>query len=208
MPSIPYVGIEDGDSNRSARGWPHFVTYRQTVIGVAIFVVVVVAVGLAAGLTAPSKQQNGNVSTSTPATTVAPPKYPVLAKPRLPTNIKPKAYNYQLDIDMTKLNFIGFNIIQIEVKSSTNIIIVHVKGIHMLSTPQVGNSSNFNSPSRSYKVVESGNYKPNSYYYIVLQNNLSPGTYYVRFNFTAQLSSDLLGLYKYQYTRASDRQQM
>lgn len=211
MSSVPYVEFEEPDGNKLIRSTHLFITYRQIIVGVVVFVMVAVAVGLVAGLTAPGKHQHGNATTtSTPATstTVAVPKYPALAKPRLPTNIKPKAYKYLLDIDMTKLNFVGSNTIQIQVESSTNIIIVHVDGINMLHAPLVGNDGNFNSASTTYKVVDSGNYKPNSYYYVVLQNNLSPGTYYIRFNFTALLSSDLLGLYRYQYTRVSDRQQM
>ncbi|EDV23632.1 uncharacterized protein TRIADDRAFT_57038 [Trichoplax adhaerens] len=207
MSDVPYVEFEDADGHNPHR--PFFITYRQTAIGVIVFIILAVSVGLIAGLTASGRNQSANITTtSMPLTTAVPTKYAALAKPRLPTSIKPKAYYYQLDIDMTKLNFVGINTIQFMVKSSTNIIIVHVSGIKMLSAPQVSNDRNFNGASTYYKVIDTGNYKPNSYYYVVLQNKLTPGTYYIRFNFTAQLASDLLGLYKYQYTRASDRQKI
>ena len=186
-----------------------FCSKTQIIIAIIIAIVLIVAVGVIAGVVSRSGSaaSQPTTATTTTATTTAkpttpPPKYSQLNSVRLPTNVIPLNYTFTLDIDMTKLIYDGNNVIRFQVTSPTNVIIVHADGITMKSAPKVATDSGFTS---TLAVSDYGQYHKNSFYYIGMQNNLAAGIYYIQFIYTAKLSTDLNGLYKYQYTRASDR---
>lgn len=228
-PDVSYKGTDD-DRNG------YFVTYTQIAIAVVVVIVLTVTVGLIAGLTghagsggqtsttgttaataaSTSATQTGTQMATTKATmkptqgqtvqptTPAPPPYPELANIRLPTTVKPSEYYFELDVDMTSLSFTGSNVIQFSVTASTTLIIVHVDGINVTATPQISTDRYFNGGLQT--VSAHGTYKKNNYHYTVLANPIVFGTYYIRYIYRANLSNDLNGFYKYQYTRASDRE--
>ncbi|EDV23637.1 uncharacterized protein TRIADDRAFT_63983 [Trichoplax adhaerens] len=183
-----------------------FCSNTKLIITILLVIGLIVAVGLIAGLTSRSgstgNQQSTTMTVTQPVSTTAPPKYPQLNNRRLPTNVKPLNYTFTLDIDMTKLSYNGNNVIRFQVTSPTNVIIVHTDGITVTSAPKVASDSTF---SNTFTVSDYGAHTQNNYYYVGLQNNLAAGIYYIQFIYTANLASDLNGLYKYQYTRASDR---
>ncbi|EDV23634.1 uncharacterized protein TRIADDRAFT_63982 [Trichoplax adhaerens] len=224
VPDVQYKG------NGEQKGF--FVSYTQLAIAVVVVIAITVAVGLIAGLTgnagSGSQASTGGTTVATTMattkaaattkatvasttkgptvkpTTPAPPKYPALAKARLPTDIKPSEYYFELDVDMTTLSYTGINVINFTVVNPTNIIVVHIDGITVTGTPQVSTDRYFSTGLQN--VIDQGSYAKNNYYYTVLQSNLQAGgVYYVRYTYNAKLSSDRSGFYKYQYTRASDR---
>ena len=225
MPEKKYPDVDYKGGDDDKKGC--FLSYTQIAIAVVVVILLTVTVGLIAGLT--GRSASGG-QTSTGGTTVAPtnamsttqmatnkptvkptmaptspvpPPYPALANSRLPTNIKPTEYYFELDVDMTALTFTGVNVIQFNVTSPTTLIIVHVDGINVTATPQVSTDRYFNTGMQ--QVSTHGTYLRNNYHYTVLTNAISSGTYYIKYIYSAKLASDLNGLYKYQYTRASDR---
>lgn len=183
-----------------------FCSHSRLFIWIVIIIILIAAVGLVAGLLS---RQTSVITSSTPSiinpTTPSGPKYSLLRNSRLPQTLFPLAYTFQLDLDMNKFTINGINIIQINMTTPTNIIIVHAIGMKMLVTPQVARDGNFDSQSINYTVADHGSYVKNSYYYVVLQDNLPLGIYYVKFTYVTSMSTDLYGLYRYQYIRASDR---
>lgn len=179
-----------------------FCSKSNIIIAIIIAIALIVTVGIIAGVTTRSGAANQESTPTAAAPTTTPPKYPQLNNIRLPTNVIPLNYTFTLDIDMTKLTYDGDNVIRFQVTSPTNVIIVHADGITMKSAPKVASDAAF---TNTIAVSDYGQHNKNSFYYVGLQSNLAAGIYYIQFLYTANLASDLNGLYKYQYTRASDK---
>ncbi|EDV28935.1 uncharacterized protein TRIADDRAFT_52305 [Trichoplax adhaerens] len=146
------------------------------------------------------------VSTHAPITNPIPTsKYPAMNNPRLPKQIIPVQYWFQLEINVKNLNFSGYNIIELNVTSPTKLIIVHAKQLTMTAVPQVSNTRVATANTIYYPVKEHGYYFPNQYYYVALKDSLNVGIYYIKYQFQAPLSRDFRGLYAYHYTRQSDQ---
>lgn len=154
------------------------------------------------GMTQSSVGTTSFVATVRPTTPKPTSRYAAVNNIRLPKNIVPVQYWFSLDIDMLGLKFTGTNEIQITVNERTSIIIVHMKQMTLTATPIVSTRRDF---GNSIQILEHSAFAPNDYYYIVLTNPINTGTYYVRFQFSAQLSTILNGLYKSTYTKLDGR---
>lgn len=135
-------------------------------------------------------------------------KYSAVNNPRLPRQIIPTQYWFQLDVNIKHLNFSGDNIIELNVTYPTKLIIVHARRLSMTSVPQVTDTRIPNSNTKNYRVEEHGYYFPNQYYYVALKDYLAIGTYYIRYQFQAPLNRQFRGLYAYSYTSPPDPRQM
>ena len=203
------LAAEDEDFEiRLRRSDGYFISKKKALILAIVVVVVIILVGVLAGvLPRVVGYPNGN-NLTTMAPTNGMTAMPTSAKPvspyaavnniRLPKNVIPVHYWFELEIDMNLLAFNGTNIAELNITSQTNIIIFHIKDLQITASPRVATDRAF---TNLLAIKEHASFKPNEYYYIVLQNPANVGTYYVNFEFKAPLSTVLNGLYKSSYTK-------
>lgn len=184
----------------------YFVSKTRAIILAVIAIGVIILVGVLAGVlsrgAASQCGQNGNTSPTmapvTPATAKPVSPYAAVNNIRLPKNVIPIQYWFELEIDMNQLVFNGTNTAELNITSQTNLIIFHIKDLEITAAPKVARDRAFNN---QVSVKEHNSFKPNEYYYIVLNSPASVGIYYVNFKFKAPLSTALSGLYKSSYTK-------
>jgi len=108
----------------------------------------------------------------------------------LPSNIVPIRYSIKLTPNFTSFIYQGEEVIEVEVKESTNIIQIHSKEIYISDVeivdvndvPQKPTDINFNIP---YSVVT-----------MVFSNKIPVGKVFLRINFQGELNNQMAGFYR------------
>ncbi len=182
----------------------YYISQSKLVVTIALCIVIVVTVGLLAGLvgkkTCPDEGQGQGGKSATSTASLAPSTTPgepgPWDNPFLPQNLQPVHYELWLypDFYYNGTTYTGQVNITINVTSETSYLIVHMKMMEMTKT-QVFTVENVElTVKRSFEFVE------NQYWVVETDRTMPSGsTVFLRLEFSSSLVNGIVGFYKSTY---------